>query len=232
MHLRTADGAQHVIGPVAACAWPDVCGAGLRALASLEPADGCSSSTQELVADGVGDSVSPQIAARLVNFSDANGVVRSSLLLFHLAVSEAQHTEAAAALHSFLLSGSQKAATIVPVAAMRFPASVRDDSVMVRAIAFHGGQSNKRPGFPEDTPLQDGILAGLLHLCRAAGTPTLALLAQGFPRQSEEDACEVARALAAAACGTLDCGFAAGAAAKWAPREPSVSEGDDAMLYV
>lgn len=215
---------------MAACAWPDVCGAGLRALAALEPAEGSTCSSCELIADGV-DAKGPH--ARLINFLDAGAGVRASLLLFLLPTDQAHHTEAAAALHSFLFAGSQTPPTVVPVAAIRFSPSVRDNSGLVRAIALNGAPSHKRPGIPEDAPLQDGVLAGMIHICRASGTPTLALLAQGFARQPEEDVQDVARALAAATCGVLDCGFSSHAIATWsAPRESGGDADEATLLYV
>ncbi len=96
---------------------------------------------------------------------------------------------------------------MIIVAAMRFPALIDDGSV--RALAFSGAKSGGRPGCPPDTLLADGFLAGLLHFCRAAGTPTLALLVPGYKARGagDNDALDAASTLAAAACGALDCAF-------------------------
>ena len=48
------------------------------------------------------------------------------------------------------------------------------------AVALNGASAAGLPALPADTVLSDGLLASLLHFCRAGGTPTLALLAPGF----------------------------------------------------
>ena len=228
MRLRTTSGVAVAVGPLAACAWPDVAGAGLRALAALEPAEGCTSTAVDLTADGLsGDG--PH--ARLVNFSGADGNVVSSSLLFTVPVDEAHTTDAAAAVHAFLTASAATPPTLVLVAATRFPRAVQDDSGLVRAITLNGASSHKRPGFPPDMPLLDGVLAGLLHVCQAAGTPTVALLAEGTAQATEEDVGDTARALAAAACGIMGCGFTSDG--RWAaPRERGSGSGDASMMYV
>ena len=226
MRLRTTSGEAAAVGPLAACAWPDVAGAGLRALAALEPSEGCTTTTVDLTAD---DLTGDGPHARLVNFSSADGSLVSSVLLFLVPVDEAQTTDAAAAMHAFLTASATT--TLIPVAATRFPLAAQDDSGLVRAITLNGAQ-HKRPGFPPDMQLLDGVLAALLHLCRAAGTPTVALLAEGTSQASEEETRDTARALAAATCGILGCGFSS--ASRWAaPRERgSGAGGDTSLMYV
>jgi hypothetical protein len=229
MRLRTTSGEAAAIGPLAACAWPDVAGAGLAALASLEPAERCTSTAVDLIADGLTGAHTRGPHARLVNFSNCvDGTLVSSALLFLVPVDEAQTTDAAAAMHAFL-TASATPPTLVPVAATRFPLAVQDDSGLVRAITLNGA-SHKRPGFPPDMQLLDGVLAALLHLCRAAGTPTVALLAEGTAQATEDDARDTSRALAAATCGILGCGFTS--ASRWeAPRERGSGAGDT-MMYL
>lgn len=192
------------LGQTLAIAWRDLAGAGLRALSALEPGEGCSASSLDVEIDGLSGA---EPKAQLVNFvCDADGCVRTSLLLLLASPSEEEQTSLAAAVHEF----ASPCGRVVLLAAMRFPA-VLDCDDGVRALVFNGASSNRRPGFPADTVVPDGLLAALLHFSRAGGTPTLALLAPGFRTRcvtGDAEALEVARTLAAAACGTLDCAFA------------------------
>ena len=191
------------LGQTLAIAWRDLAGAGLRALSALEPGEGCSASSLDVEIDGLSGA---EPKAQLVNICDADACVRTSLLLLLASPSEEEQTSLAAAVHDF----ASPCGRVVLVAAMRFPA-VLDCDDGVRALAFNGACSNRRPGFPADTVVPDGLLAALLHFFRAGGTPTLALLAPGFRTRcvtGDAEALEVARTLAAAACGTLDCAFA------------------------
>ena len=99
---------------------------------------------------------------------------------------------------------------------------------------MNGAPSNKRPNLPPDSPVMDGVLAGLLLLCRATGTPTLALLAHGYKGSgADAEALDTSRALATAASGILDCAFSGVAIRSW--EQPSARMAVDAsgdMLYV
>ena len=61
---------------------------------------------------------------------------------------------------------------------MRFPASQAGPTVC--AVAYNGAAAAGLPSLPPDTTVSDGMLASLLHFCRAGGLPTLALLAPGY----------------------------------------------------
>jgi hypothetical protein len=177
------------------------CGAGVAALLSLLPPDGCTASSADISVPGV-----PGVVRR-VSFLLPGGSVRSTLLLVLSTVCEADHTAVAYALYSFA-AGTP---LLVIAAAMRVPALL-DDAGTVRALAFNGASSSKRPGFPAETPVPCGFLAALLHFCRSGGKPTLALMAPAHRARSsaDADASECARTLAVAVCGALGCGFGGG----------------------
>jgi hypothetical protein len=140
----------------------------------------------------------------LITFADASGAPHTSLLLLLAPVPEAQQTAVAAAVFEFVTQAAHGAGTpgaraavrtaalslrararagavsrFVVVAAMRFP-SGQGDKDDVRAVALNGASAAGLPSLPADTLVSDGLLASLLHFCRAGGTPTLALLAPGF----------------------------------------------------
>ncbi len=61
---------------------------------------------------------------------------------------------------------------------MRFPPTEKEADV--RAVALGGASAAGLPSLPPDTAVPDGLLASMLHFCRAGGAPTLALLAPGY----------------------------------------------------
>jgi hypothetical protein len=189
--------AEEQLGNVCVLAYDDVAGgASLQALQALEAPGGCSVQARELALDGWASPV------RLLRWVELGGATRASLLLLP-AAEAGRETQAAAAALRFAAAASR----LVLAAAMRFPALL-DDAGTVRALAFNGASSRKRPGFPATAPVPCGVLAALLHLSRAAGTPTLALLAPAHRSLTAEEAGECARILAVAICGELGCGFA------------------------
>ncbi len=100
MKLRVSSGACPPLGPVVAVAFTDLAGAGLRALAALEPGENCSASALDVEVDGL-VSAGAQPPARLVTFAGPDGSTRTSLLLLLARAAEEQHTSLAAAVHDF-----------------------------------------------------------------------------------------------------------------------------------
>ena len=138
---------------------------------------------------------------------------------------------------------------------MRFPASQAEPTV--RAVAFNGAPAAGMPALPPDTTIPDGMLASLLHFCRAGGLPTLALLAPGYrvrlPGSAVDDeavavrlrrspatfllsryAPQVACRLAASACTLLGCSFSPDAAKLRAKLVAwhSASDAEASVMYV
>lgn len=140
---------------------------------------------------------------------------------------------------------------------MRFPSSQAEPTV--RAVAFHGAPAAGLPGLPPDTTVTDGMLASLLHFCRAGGMPTLALLAPGYrvrlPGSAVDDEAVAVRArrvragspvsslrgvpqvacrLAASACTVLGCSFSPDAAKLRAKLVAwhSTSDAEASVMYV
>lgn len=204
MKLRTR-GACPALASTVAFAFCDLAGAGPRALMALEPPAGCSMSAAELDVEGL-PAVSRAFATQhgrsapleLITFADGSGKPHASLLLLLAPVPEEHQTAVAAAVFDFLKQSagarccvarahaaraeprraSGPTSRLVVAAAMRFPASQAEPTV--RAVAFNGAPDAGLPGLPPDTTVSDGMLASLLHFCRAGGLPTLALLAPGF----------------------------------------------------
>ena len=202
LHAR---GACPALASTVAFAFCDLAGAGPRALMSLEPPAGCSMAAAELDVEGL-PAVSRAFATQhgrsapleLITFADGSGKPHASLLLLLAPVPEEHQTAVAAAVYDFLkqAAGARPAAPrgrsrrslnrrasgptsrLVVAAAMRFPASQAEPTV--RAVAFNGAPAAGLPGLPPDTTVSDGMLASLLHFCRAGGLPTLALLAPGY----------------------------------------------------
>ena len=135
----------------------------------------------------------------LVTFADSSGKPHASLLLLLAPVPEEHQTAVAAAIFEFLKQpagalsapgalasaaltvpgrASGPTSRLVVTAAMRFPASQAEPTVC--AVAFNGAAAAGLPSLPPDTTVSDGMLASLLHFCRAGGLPTLALLAPGY----------------------------------------------------
>ena len=228
------------LAPMVAVGWADcACGAGSLALAALLPPDGCVSVSCDLELVEAGTAVP---VGRLVTFQEAAGSVpRTSLLLLSTpaALCEEEQTAVAAAVHEFAVAKQETAEGVqrlfLLVGAMRFPAEL-DDEGTLRALAFNGASSRKRPGFPAATPVPDGLLAGLLNIARASGTPTLALLAPAHLLRSQSAEClEIARTCAIALCGYLDCA-SGDVVATLRPGETASGEGSRAappsLMYV
>jgi len=207
--IRACEPAPELASTVAV-GWRDcACGAGPLALAALQPPDGCVSECCKLEVVEAGAAAAP--AGRLITFREAaaGSAPRTSLLLLSApaALGEAEQTALAAAVFEFAVAKQRapEAVQLLLCGAMRFPALL-DDPGTLRALAFNGASSRKRPGFPGATPVPDGFLASLLNVARASGTATLALLAPAhLLRRQDADCLEVARTLAVALCGYLDC---------------------------
>ena len=205
MKLRVR-GACPALASTVAFAYCDLAGAGPRALMALEPPAGCSMVATELDVEGL-PAVSRAFATQhgrsapleLVTFADSSGKPHASLLLLLAPVPEEHQTAVAAAIFEFLKqpAGAPSApcslasaaltmpgcaagptSRLVVTAAMRFPASQGEPTVC--AVAFNGAAAAGLPSLPPDTTVSDGMLASLLHFCRAGGLPTLALLAPGY----------------------------------------------------
>ena len=205
MKLRVR-GACPALASTVAFAYCDLAGAGPRALMALEPPAGCSMVATELDVEGL-PAVSRAFATQhgrsapleLVTFADSSGTPKQSLLLLLAPVPEEHQTAVAAAIFDFLKqpAGAHSApaalasatlterggaagptSRLVVAAAMRFPASQAGPTVC--AVAYNGAAAAGLPSLPPDTTVSDGMLASLLHFCRAGGLPTLALLAPGY----------------------------------------------------
>jgi len=192
------------------------CGAGVAALLALEPlAAGVRTVTELQLGD-----TSAEPVGRLITHGSL-----SLLLLRSLA--DVEEISVGAAVCA-LAAGSK----LLVFAALRFPATLPDDGV-VRTIAFSGASRGERPAFPPDAAVEDGFLAALLHVARASGTPTLALLAPAHKarRSDVEEVTDVCRLLAAAAARELDCAFEMKSSE--AVRAPKSSERDEdrRLLY-
>ena len=205
MKLRVR-GACPALASTVAFAYCDLAGAGPRALMALEPPAGCSMVATELDVEGL-PAVSRAFATQhgrsapleLVTFADSSGAPKQSLLLLLAPVPEEHQTAVAAAIFDFLKqpAGAHSApnalasaaltepcgaagpsSRLLVAAAMRFPASQAEPTVC--AVAYNGAAAAGLPSLPPDTTVSDGMLASLLHFCRAGGLPTLALLAPGY----------------------------------------------------
>ncbi|KAK3234230.1 hypothetical protein CYMTET_55510 [Cymbomonas tetramitiformis] len=208
------------IAPLVALGYCDLCGGGVRALCGLQPKTGETCRQWSVKVSGLqacsittgadGDRTSPGVL-QVNTFYDSQGSPIVSILVLLAAVPSENQMLVADAIVSFLEEKVGQDLRLVISAAMRLPETC--DSAKPYFATLNGAEIDGTwETLPANTRLQDGMIAGLVHLCTARAVKTTLIVVSGhrlskIADSNDESHIKVVQTLGEAGAQVLGCHF-------------------------